>query len=104
VSWIDHVEVTIEKMSNVRLWSDASHLPPGPYQLTNSTYPYDAYAASPVAPFFQMQQQLACNASKANLAGSSMPVTRWVGIASIKAEIEAAIRACSLFPFISDSS
>jgi phospholipase C len=28
---------------------DASHLPPGPYQITNSeTYPYDAYAASPV--------------------------------------------------------
>ena len=34
----------------------ASSLPPGPYQLTNSTYPYDAYSASPVHRFFQMQQ------------------------------------------------
>ena len=33
---------------------DASHLPPGPYQLTNSeTYPYDAYAASPVHRFYR---------------------------------------------------
>jgi len=31
----------------------ATSLPPGPYQLTNSTYPYDAYAASPVHRFFQ---------------------------------------------------
>ena len=42
---------------------DASHLPPGPYQLTNSeTYPYDAYAASPVHRFYQMWQQLDCDA------------------------------------------
>ena len=41
---------------------DASHLPPGPYQLTNPNYPYDAYAASPVHRFMQMQQQLDCSA------------------------------------------
>ncbi len=39
---------------------DASHLPPGPYQLTSSSYPYDAYAASPVHRFYQMWQQLDC--------------------------------------------
>jgi phospholipase C len=42
---------------------DASHLPPGPYQLTNpTTYPYDAYVASPVHRFYQMRQQLDCDA------------------------------------------
>ena len=35
---------------------DASHLPPGPYQLTSKSYPYDAYAASPVHRFYQMWQ------------------------------------------------
>jgi phospholipase C len=45
---------------------DATHLPPGPYQLTNSeTYPYDAYAASPVHRFYQMRQQLDCDAAAA---------------------------------------
>ncbi|MGH6837991.1 MAG: alkaline phosphatase family protein [Methylocella sp.] len=42
---------------------DASHLPPGPYQLTSKTYPYDAYAASPVHRFYQMFQQLDCAAA-----------------------------------------
>jgi phospholipase C len=37
---------------------NASSLPPNPYQLTNpQTYPYDAYAASPVHCFYQMWQQ-----------------------------------------------
>jgi phospholipase C len=44
---------------------DASHLPSGPYQLTNANYPYDAYAASPVHRFFQMWQQLDCSAKLA---------------------------------------
>jgi len=44
---------------------DASHLPPGPYQLTSNTYPYDAYAASPVHRFYQMWQQLDCDAAAA---------------------------------------
>jgi len=39
-----------------------SDLPAGPFQLTNSdTFPYDAYAASPVHRFYQMWQQLDCN-------------------------------------------
>ncbi len=45
---------------------DATHLPPGPYQLTSAAYPYDFYAASPVHRFFQMWQQLDCNAADAN--------------------------------------
>jgi phospholipase C len=45
---------------------DASHLPPGPYQLTSSAYPYDFYAASPVHRFYQMWQQLDCDASAAS--------------------------------------
>jgi phospholipase C len=47
---------------------DASHLPPGPYQLTSKTYPYDAYAASPVHRFYQMWQQLDCDAAAADLS------------------------------------
>jgi phospholipase C len=42
---------------------DATSLPPGPYQLTNPSYPYDAYAASPVHRFMQMQQQIDCDAN-----------------------------------------
>jgi phospholipase C len=46
---------------------NASHLPPGPYQLTQHTsqptYPYEAYAASPVHRFYQMYQQLDCDAA-----------------------------------------
>ena len=45
---------------------DASHLPPGPYQLTSKTMPYDAYAASPVHRFYQMWQQLDCDAAAAD--------------------------------------
>ena len=37
-------------------------LPPGPFQLTSATLPYDAYAASPVHRLFQMWQQLDCSA------------------------------------------
>jgi len=46
---------------------DASHLPPGPYQLTSKSLPYDSYTASPVHRFFQMWQQLGCNAATADL-------------------------------------
>ena len=66
-----------------------SHLPPGPYQLTNSTYPYDAYAASPVHRFFQMQQQLSCDASKANL------LTGWGCTSDLYPWVEVTVGACS---------
>lgn len=50
---------------------DASHLPPGPFQLTSATFPYDAYAASPVHRLFQMWQQLDCDATAAAETGGS---------------------------------
>ena len=43
-----------------------STLPPGPFQLTGSTFPYDSYAASPVHRFYQMFQQLDCDAERAS--------------------------------------
>ena len=63
---------------------DASHLPPGPYQLTNATsYPYDAYAASPVHRFYQMWQQLDCDAAAADQSngwGCSSDQYPWVEV------------------------
>jgi phospholipase C len=44
---------------------DVTTLPAGPFQITNhTTFPYNAYAASPVHRFYQMQQQLNCSASR----------------------------------------
>jgi phospholipase C len=62
---------------------DATHLPPGPYQLTNPDYPYDAYAASPVHRFNQMQQQLDCDAAAAtrqNGWGCKSDLYAWVEV------------------------
>ena len=47
---------------------NVNNLPPGPFQLTSSTLPYDAYTASPVHRFYQMWQQLDCNAAYATAA------------------------------------
>jgi phospholipase C len=45
---------------------------PGPFQITNSsTFPYDAYANSPVHRFYQMWQQFDCNASYATVTNPS---------------------------------
>jgi phospholipase C len=55
---------------------DASNLPPGPYQLTSSTYPYDSYAASPVHRFYQMWQHLDCDAA----AGCVSDLFPWVKV------------------------
>jgi len=62
---------------------DASHLPPGPYQITGPSYPYDSYAASPVHRFFQMWQQLDCDAaatSEANGWGCKSDLFPWVEV------------------------
>jgi phospholipase C len=62
---------------------DATHLPPGPYQLTSKNYPYDAYAASPVHRFNQMQQQLDCDAAAStekNGWGCSSDLYSWVEV------------------------
>ena len=54
---------------------DASSLPPGVYQLTQSvhtpTMPYDSYAASPVHRLFQMWQQLDCSIAHATESNPS---------------------------------
>ena len=49
---------------------NVNNLPPGPFQLTSSTFPYDAYAASPVHRFYQMWQQLDCNYSATRRSGT----------------------------------
>jgi len=62
---------------------DASHLPPGPYQLTSKSYPYDAYAASPVHRFYQMWQQLDCDAAaitSSNTSGCLADLFPWVEV------------------------
>jgi phospholipase C len=48
-----------------------SSLPPGPFQLTSPTHPYDAYDNSPVHRFYQMWQQNDCNAANATTANPS---------------------------------
>src|ERR1700722_10691331 len=62
--------------------TNVNDLPAGPFQLTNSTtFNYDDYAASPVHRFYQMWQQLDCEASrstKQNPSGCSAKQFPWV--------------------------
>ena len=70
----------------------ASHLPPGPYQLTSNNsnkYPYDAYAASPVHRFYQMFQQLDC------AAGASTDRNGWGCLSDLFPWVEATVAAGS---------
>ena len=64
--------------------SDVNTLPAGPFQLTNNaSFPYDAYAASPVHRFYQMWQQLNCNtsaASRDNPSGCNGNLFAWVEV------------------------
>jgi len=61
---------------------NVSALPPGPFQLTNgNTFTYNSYAASPVHRFYQMWQQLDCNADNAtedNPSGCGAHLFPWV--------------------------
>ena len=60
---------------------NASYLPPGPFQLTSAKHPYDAYDASPTHRFFQMVQELDCNAAAAtvnNTSGCAADLFPWV--------------------------
>ena len=50
---------------------NVNDLPPGPFQLTSATFPYDSYAASPVHRFYQMWQQLDCHQDYATLENPS---------------------------------
>ena len=61
---------------------DVFHLPPGPYQLTPGV-PYHSYAGSPVHRFYQMWQQLDCNAAYAtekNQSGCEADLFPWVEV------------------------
>ena len=63
--------------------ANVNDLPPGPFQLTSKTFPYDAYAASPVHRFYQMWQQLDCNADYArigNPSGCKADLFPWVEV------------------------
>jgi phospholipase C len=64
--------------------ANVNSLPAGPFQLTNgSTFTYNSYAASPVHRFYQMWQQLNCNASQAyleNPSGCSATLFPWVEV------------------------
>jgi phospholipase C len=60
----------------------ATQLLPGPFQLTPGV-PYDAYAASPVHRFYQMWQQMDCNAEYAtewNPSGCRADLFPWVEV------------------------
>jgi phospholipase C len=62
---------------------DVNDLPPGPFQLTSDTFPYDSYAASPVHRFYQMWQQLDCNVDYAtvrNPSGCKADLFPWVEV------------------------
>jgi phospholipase C len=62
--------------------TNVNALPPGPFQLTNGdTFTYNSYAASPVHRFYQMWQQLNCDAALAtseNPSGCSAHLFPWV--------------------------
>jgi len=63
--------------------TNVKSLPPGPFQLTSKTFPYDSYAASPVHRFYQMWQQLDCNikyATNANPSGCKADLFPWVEV------------------------
>jgi phospholipase C len=60
---------------------NADKLPNGPFQLTSSTHPYDAYDNSPVHRFYQMWQQFDCsaaNATRNNPSGCANDLWPWV--------------------------
>lgn len=62
---------------------NATTLPSGPFQITSSTHPYDAYDNSPVHRFYQMWQQFDCSASKAtrrNPSGCLADLFPWVEV------------------------
>ena len=60
---------------------NADKLANGPFQLTSSTHPYDAYDNSPVHRFYQMWQQFDCsaaNATRNNPSGCANDLWPWV--------------------------
>jgi phospholipase C len=62
---------------------NVNNLPPGPFQLTSSIFPYYGYAASPVHRFYQMWQQFDCNVANAtswNPSGCLADLFPWVEV------------------------
>ena len=60
---------------------NATTLPPGPFQLTSKSHPYDVYDNSPVHRFYQMWQQMDCRASRgtrSNPSGCKADLFPWV--------------------------
>jgi phospholipase C len=63
--------------------ANVNDLPPGPFQLTSKTFPYDSYAASPVHRFYQAWQQADCNidyATARNPSGCRADLYPWVEV------------------------
>jgi phospholipase C len=70
------------KMPDTRI-ANVGSLPPGPFQLTGSTFSYDFYAASPVHRFYQMWQQEDCSLQHAtfeNPSGCDAKLFPWVEV------------------------
>ena len=62
---------------------NVNNLPPGPFQLTSTTLPYDAYAGSPVHRFYQMWQQQDCDAGDVTIShpgGCKADLVAWVEV------------------------
>ncbi len=60
---------------------NATSLPPGPFQITSATHPYDAYDNSPVHRFYQMWQQMDCDVTRStpwNPTGCQHDLFPWV--------------------------
>jgi len=60
---------------------NATTLPPGPFQLTSKTLPYDSYTNSPVHRFYQMWQPFDCNpanTTRRNPSGCKGDLFPWV--------------------------
>lgn len=77
-------KVPDSRIDGVHSSSPYSSLPPGPFQLTNrESFPYDSYAASPVHRFYQMWQQLDCDATYAtnnNPSGCRADLFPWTEV------------------------
>jgi phospholipase C len=76
-------KVPDSRINGVHNTAPYSTLPPGPFQLTGQSFPYDSYAASPVHRFYQMFQQLDCDASyatKHNPSGCLADLFPWVEV------------------------
>jgi phospholipase C len=62
---------------------NVTNLPPGPFQLSSETFPYDSYSTSPVHRFYQMWQQTDCNfyySTIENPSGCLSDLFAWVEV------------------------